>query len=219
MHDGKMIPPGRFIPVMEKDGSICQLDFYMLERLCETMKGWLEQGIQPPKVSINFSRKNLGNPALAEQIYQTIRKFNLPMHLIEIEITETVDEFPFSYLKEVVDELHGYGISVAIDDFGTGSSSIQLLCDMNFDVLKIDKSCIDTMTETRMERLGYIIAMAKLFHAKIVAEGVEQQEQLAILQKMGCDEIQGYLFDRPLPREEFENRMQFGMKKAVPYKG
>lgn len=191
----------------------------MLERLCKTMKEWLEQGLHPPKVSVNFSRKNLGNPDLAEQIYQTIRKFNLPMHLIEIEITETVDEFPFSYLKEVVDELHGYGISVAIDDFGTGSSSIQLLCDMNFDVLKIDKSFIDTMTETRMELLGYIIAMAKLFHAKIVAEGVEQQEQLAILQKMGCDEIQGYLFDRPLPREEFENRMQFGMKKAVPYKG
>lgn len=214
-HDGKMIPPGMFIPIMEKDGSICSLDFYMLEHLCRDMKKWLEEGLKPPKISVNFSRKNLGNPELAKQIYQTIKNFGIPVHLIEIEITETIDEFSFDSMKKVVDELHVYGISVAIDDFGTGSSSIQLLSDMNFDVLKIDKSFIDSMTETRRKLLKYIIGMAKLFHARIVAEGVEQQEQLHVLQGMGCDEIQGYLFDRPLPKEEFENRMQHGMRANV----
>lgn len=151
----------------------------MLEQLCQDIKNWLEQGIHTPKISINFSRKNLGNPVFAKQIYKTIKKYDIPLELIEIEITETVDEFPYSYLEGVVEKLHEYGISVAIDDFGTGSSSIRLLCDMNFDVLKIDKSFIENIAESKYENelLKYIIAMAKLFQVKIVAEGVEQKEQ------------------------------------------
>ena len=208
-HNGEMVSPNKFIPLMERNGSICQLDFYMLDRLCNDIKGWMEQGIHPPKISVNFSRRNLGNPRLAEQVYKTIMKYDIPRDLIEIEITETVDEFPISYLKGVVEKLHEYGISVAIDDFGTGSSSIRLLCDVNFDVLKIDKRFVDNIVNSKreMELLRHVIAMANLYKVKIVVEGVEEEKQCDLLCELGCDEMQGELFGRPLSREEFESRM------------
>ena len=136
-------------------------------------------------------------------------KYDIPRDLIEIEITETVDEFPISYLKGVVEKLHEYGISVAIDDFGTGSSSIRLLCDVNFDVLKIDKRFVDNIVNSKreMELLRHVIAMANLYKVKIVVEGVEEEKQCDLLCELGCDEMQGELFGCPLSREEFESRM------------
>ncbi len=208
-HNGEVISPNKFIPVMERNGSICQLDFYMLDRLCNDISEWLKKGIRPPKISVNFSRRNLGNPMMAEHIYETITKYNIPRELIEIEITETIDEFPLSALRDVVDKLREYGISVAIDDFGTGSSSIRLLCDINFDVLKIDKSFVDNILDSKRETelLRHVIAMANLYKVKIVVEGVEEEKQCDLLCELGCDEMQGVLFGCPLSREEFEARM------------
>ena len=206
-YDGKLVPPFEFIPVMEKKGSICDLDFYILEQVCQDIKDWLANGIEPVPVSVNFSRKNLGNPILAEAISKVVERYEIPKKYIQIEVTETIDEFPMSYLIGVVDALQRYGMTVAIDDFGTGSSSIRLLKDVKFDVMKIDKSFVDYTNEKDKALLGDIIAMAKNRDISVIAEGVEDAGQVESLKTMECYAIQGYIFDKPLEKKEFERRL------------
>lgn len=216
-HDGTVIPPFKFVPIMERNDSICRLDFYILEHVCMDIVSWLEKGMTPPTISVNFSRKNLGNPILAEEIYNVVKKYNVPDNLIQIEITETLDEFPLDYLKGVVEALQRYGLTVAIDDFGTGSSSINLLREISFDVLKIDRQFIECSTQKEQKLLEHIIEIAGDIESGVIAEGVETTEQLWMLKKFGCTEIQGYIFDRPLTREIFEERMLAG-KYSIPEK-
>lgn len=206
--DGKIIPPGAFIPIMEKNEMICKLDFYMLNRVCQDMLEWIEKGYAIPRVSINFSRKNLGNKNLAKDIFDVIRKYNLAPGKIEIEITETLDEYPIGVLKEFVEALHRYGIRVAVDDFGVGSSSMNLLREVSFDVLKIDKTFVDNSTEKEVKILKHIVDIAKDTGAHVIAEGVERREQCDVLSELGCEEIQGYVFDKPMNREMFEERLR-----------
>jgi len=205
---GKLISPAEFVPIMEKNTSICDLDFYILDYVCKDMRKWLDEGITPPKVSVNFSRKNLGNPVFAEDVYKVVMGNNVPLDLIQIEITETIDEFPMSYLVGVVEALQRYGLSVAIDDFGTGSSSINLLKQVTFDVLKIDREFVDFKDEKEKKLLTHIIQMAQAIGVSVIAEGVEEVDQLLVLNSMGCTEIQGYIFDKPLEKQEFEYRMR-----------
>lgn len=207
-HDGRVIPPDYFIRSMEQNSSICKLDFYILNYVCEDLRKWLDEGLNPPVISINFSRRNLGNPILAEEIYNVIKSHNIPVELIQIEVTETIDEFPLSYLKGVVEALKRYGISTAIDDFGTGSSSIHMIKEVPFNELKIDKSFIDNISEKDCKILSYIIAMAKDLGATVITEGVETKEQLEVLRKLECTRIQGYYFDQPLKKAKFEKRLK-----------
>lgn len=209
-HDDTVIPPFKFVPLMERNENICKLDFYMLEHVCADIVEWLEKGIIPPRISVNFSRKNLGNAILAEEIHNVVKKYNVPENLVQIEITETIDEYPLSYLKKVVEALQNYGMTVAIDDFGTGSSSINLLREISFDVLKIDKQFIECHSEKEVKLLEHIIHIARDIKASVIAEGVEEKDQLEMLKNLGCDEIQGYIFDRPLSKYKFEDRIVFG---------
>jgi len=205
--DGQVIPPMSFIPAMEKNGSVCDLDFYMLEHVCRDIKQWIDEGKEPVQVSVNFSRKNLGNYILAEAISKVVEKYDIPKDLIQIEVTETLDEYPMDYLSGVVEALQRYGMSVAIDDFGTGSSSINLLKVCKFDVLKIDKSFSDYSTDKDKQLLEDIIHMAKNIGIDVIAEGIEYDEQVEALDKMGCYAIQGYFFDKPLMKSDFEQRL------------
>lgn len=206
-HEGKLIPPNQFIGIMEKNGSICDLDFFILERVCQDIKKWLADGIEPVPVSVNFSRKNLSNPILAEVISKVVEKYEIPKKYIQIEVTETIDEFPMSYLTGVVEALQRYGLTVAIDDFGTGSSSIKLLQEVKFDVLKIDKTFVDYKTEQDRLIIGDIITMAKHRDIDVIAEGVEDKDRVEALREMGCYAIQGYVFDKPLDKAEFDKRL------------
>lgn len=205
--DGKIILPQEFIPLMEKKGMVCDLDFLMLHKVCGDIKNWISRGIEPVKVSVNFSRKNLGNPILSEAISRVVEKYDIPGDLIQIEITETVDEYPMSYLVGVVEALHRYGLSAAIDDFGVGSSSISLLARTQFDVLKIDRSFIDYKDEKGRQLLKDIIRMAGNMGISVLAEGVTTKAQVDELKAMGCSDIQGFVYDMPLPKSEFEKRL------------
>lgn len=207
-HDGKLIIPSTFVPVLEQNEKICNLDFYMLDYVCNDIRRWLDDGKTPPTISVNFSRKNLENPVLAEDIYNILKKYDIPPHLIQIEITETIDEYPMDNLKGVVLALQKYGMTAAIDDFGTGSASINLIMEVPFNVLKIDKSFISSTNEKDLKILGHIIAMANDVGADVITEGVETEEQLKILSGLGCPKIQGFYFDEPLSKTDFENRME-----------
>jgi len=206
-HNGEIIPPGKFISELERNESICKLDFYVLDYVCRDIRKWLDEGKNPPAISVNFSRKNLGNPVLAEQIHDTLKKYNIPENLIQVEITETIDEYPVDYLKGVVLALRDYGMSTALDDFGTGSASINLIKEVPFNVMKIDKSFIDSLNDKDQKILGHIISLAADVGSDVITEGVETSEQLSVVKKLGCTKIQGFYFDKPLPRDVFESRM------------
>lgn len=205
--NGTIVPPMSFIPILERNTGICDLDFYVLNRVCKDIKEWIEKGYEPMTVSVNFSRKNLGTPILAEAISKVVEKYDIPKNLIQIEVTETLDEFPLDYLIGVVEAIGRYGMTVAIDDFGTGSSSINLLKLVKFDVLKIDKAFIDYKNDKEKQLLSDIIQMANNIDIDVIAEGVEEREQVETLLEMGCHMIQGYVFDKPLSKEDFEKRL------------
>lgn len=207
VRNGELIPPGKFIPIMETKDLMCDMDFYMLRHVCADISQWIEQGLVPPTVSVNFSRRNLSNPNLAADIDAVVQQYHVPKKMIEIEITETIDEFPISVLKGFVDDLHKLGYKVAVDDFGSGSSSLSLLREVTFDTLKIDKGFVDKAYAKDLAILSYMIKLAKAIGAETLAEGVEQREQVDTLLSLGCEIIQGYYFDRPLSKDVFERRI------------
>ena len=207
-HKGELIRPGEFIQVMERNESICDLDMYMLHRVCEDISKWMKDGLTIPPVSINFSRRNLADPDLAEKIDRAVTESGIPKNLIEIELTETVDEFPLSVMKAFVDELHKRGFCSSIDDFGSANSSMAVLREISFDTVKIDKGFIDHDQNKDLTILDHIIKMALSIGLRIVAEGVEQEAQVKKLQSFGAEVIQGYYYDRPMPEEKMRERLK-----------
>ncbi len=206
--DGVMMPPMDFIPVIEQNGTVCLLDFYVLEQVCKDITQWLKDGLKVGRISVNFSRKHLSNPHLVEDIMDVLRKYDMAGRYIEIELTETVDEVESSLLIEFIKRMKYHKVKISIDDFGTGYSSLNMLRSFAVDVLKVDKSFLDNLDERNRIVLSNIIRMAQELSMEVVAEGVETKEQALYLGSIGCHALQGYLFDRPLPKEEFEVKLQ-----------
>ena len=207
-HDGKLMPPGSYIPIMEFNDTVRLLDLHILKCVCSDIAGWLKDGIEVPVTSVNFSRRNLADPDLSDKIDSVVRASGIPKDLIEIEVTETADEFSIGDLSAFVDRLHKLGYKVSIDDFGSASSSLTLLREVSFDTLKIDKGFIDNSKMRDLAILTYIIRLAEEINTDIVAEGVEQQKQLEILDKLGVDVIQGYYFDKPMSKGDMSARLK-----------
>ena len=203
-----IVSPGVFIPIMEANDTIRLLDLYMLERVCGDIAEWLKEGINVPAVSINFSRRNLADPDLAGKIDKVVRSSGIPKDLIEIEVTETDDEFSIDVLRKFVEELHSIGYTVSIDDFGSASSSLTLLREILFDTLKIDKGFVDNSKSRDLTILSHIIKLAKEIDIDIIAEGVEQKNQIDTLNKLGVEVIQGFYYDRPLSKEDMTKRLR-----------
>jgi len=208
--NGKLIPPGAFIPAFERNGLICDLDFYMLEQVCSDIRQWLDKGIDPGRISVNLSRRHLSNPNLAEEIMQILDKYEMESQYLELELTETSNEEESQQLVAFMNQMKEHHISMSIDDFGTGYSSLNLLRYFPVDVLKIDKSFIDTLEKNDKIILTNTIRMAGELGMSVVAEGVEHMHQLECLKEMNCKVVQGYLFDVPMPREQFEDKMKKG---------
>lgn len=206
--DGVMMPPMDFIPVIEQNGTVCMLDFYVLEQVCKDITQWLNAGIKIGRISVNFSRKHLSNPHLVEDIMDVLRKYDMAGRYIEIELTETVDEVESNLLIEFIKRMKYHKVRISIDDFGTGYSSLNMLRSFSVDVLKIDKSFIDNLDGRNKIVLSNIIRMAQELSMEVVAEGVETKEQALYLGSIGCHTLQGFLFDKPLPKEEFEAKLQ-----------
>ncbi len=210
IRDGKMITPGEFIPVLETDESICTLDFYIFERVCQDIRRWLDEGIEPVRISTNFSRMNLADPGFSEHITRVLKKYDIPKKYIEVELTETMSEQENDRLSRFITDMHSADIAMAIDDFGTGYSSLNLLRDFPADVLKLDKSFIDGHTDTRRDSVvvSSVARMAKDLNMSVITEGVEKWEQVEFLKSVNINIVQGYLFDRPLPMADFEQRLR-----------
>lgn len=204
--DGTVIYPGDFIPVFENNGFIEKLDYYMLEKLCMYMREYRREKIYKNiKISINQSRILILNPDYVKNVEKLVSKYEIPVEHLELEITETVFFDEREKMIEIVKSLKNIGIYLAMDDFGSGYSSLNLLKDVPFDVLKIDREFFsETETsEASILILEKIVEMAKALGIYVICEGVETAKQVEVLRKLGCELVQGYYYGRPIPLEEF----------------
>ena len=210
-HDGNIVPPMEFIPVLEETSDICKLDFYMLNKVCESIRKWLDEGKRVVRVSVNLSRRHMINPELLKTIIDIIDRHDVPHEFIEIELTETTTDVEFRDLRRVVEGLQKQGICTSVDDFGMGYSSLNLIRVVPWNVLKVDKIFLpldgESKDSTRSVMFKYVLAMAKELGLECIVEGVETPSQLELLRQNECELAQGYLFDKPLPIEEFEKRL------------
>lgn len=207
--NGKIVAPGEFVPILEQSKLICLLDFYMLEHVCRDIRRWLDEGKKVVTVSVNLSRIHMGDMDLLENILAIIDKYQVPHQYIEIELTETGTDVDFKNLKTLVSGLRGVGISTSVDDFGTGYSSINLIRELPWSVLKIDKSFLPGKEEDdqKLIMIKHLIALAQDMNIECIVEGVETVEQVKLLKESNCYLAQGYYFDKPLPVQEFEEKL------------
>ena len=212
---GEMISPMEFIPILEKEGSICTLDFYVLDKVCELLSTCIRENRPVCTISVNFSKRHMENPHLSQEIVEVIDKYNVPHEYIEVELTESEDVKDYIVLANLIAELKKAGVCASVDDFGTGYSSLNMLKMVNTDILKIDKSFIpfgrgESDHQKDCIMFESILKLAKALGFQIVAEGVETEQQYSYMHEVGCDIIQGYYFDRPLPEDVFLERLANG---------
>lgn len=201
--DGSMISPENFIPIYEKNGQIQKLDAYIFGQVCRLQKRILDESKKLLSVSVNLSRSSILCEEIVEQYKKIVRENDIPITCVSLEITESASVYGQKVVK-VAERLLQSGFKLHIDDFGSGYSSMESLSRLPFSVLKIDKSLIDHICETRVEILvNHIIKLSKDLNMRVLAEGVETKEQLDILRKIKCDEIQGFYYARPMPEVEF----------------
>lgn len=208
--DGKpIIFPDNFIPELEKTHAICKLDFYILEQVCADLRQWIDQGRRIVKVSVNFSRRHLDDEKFLLEIISIIDKYEVPHEFLEVELTETTTDVSFGQLRKIIDGLHQQQISTSVDDFGVGYSSMNLIRELPWDVLKIDKSFLPKSENDHRQyvMLKHIISLAHDIGLDTIVEGVETLEHIKMLKENNCFLAQGYYFDRPLPKAEFEKRL------------
>ena len=205
-HGEKLIPPGRFIPVLEKTGYVYAVDCHVWESVARWMRDLIDRGIEPVPVSVNVSRVDFYFDDIAEHFIQLIKKYDLSPEFIGVEITESAFTDNTDTILEAISKLHEAGFHILMDDFGSGSSSLSMLHTMNLDVLKTD---VQFMSKDEQDRRAIsivesVISMAHMIGMSVVTEGVETEEQMNSLISMGENYAQGYYFYKPMPKERFE---------------
>lgn len=211
MRDGTLVPPSEFVPIAEASGLVDELDRYMLRSVCRDLRSWLDAGIEPVCVSVNYSQHDFYNESLIEETLETIHKYNIDGKYLEIEITESSFFENVGALERFIKVMHENGIKVSLDDFGTGYSSLNMLKSLDLDTVKLDKSFFDNLSgdnENDRVMLRSIADMLNQLHKTAISEGVETPEQIDFAREIGCDIIQGYFFDKPLSYEEFTERLK-----------
>lgn len=210
--DGRLVPPGDFIPMCEKTGLITAVDMTIFEQTLSFLKQQLDTGIKCVPISVNFSRQNLLNTEFLNSVFVKLAEYQVPPALIEVELTETIIFDNFQIINNFIDRLHANGLVVSMDDFGSGYSSLHMLKDVPIDILKIDRGFLeDTSKEERQKAIfSAIIQMAEKLHIQVVVEGVETKGNVQLMQDCGCYVAQGYYYAKPMDRAAFEQLYQKG---------
>ena len=202
-----MIYPSDFIPLFEKNGMICRLDFYVFEKVCRLLQKRQQEHKAVFPVSVNFSRIHLKeeNMAFVEKIVFLKEKYQIPDGILEIEMTESImiEDAQLPIIKEQIDAFHKHGIICSLDDFGFGFSSLGILKSLDVDVIKLDRKFFMEENEKTWFIVSNFIALAHGLGIKTVAEGIETKEQVEILKKADCDMIQGYFYGKPMAIPDF----------------
>ncbi len=201
-----MISPGEFVPVFEQNGFILKLDQFIWESACRKIRDWIDRGIEPVPISVNISREYVHSFDVVGELINLVRKYDIPVKLLELEITESVDA---EGVEDVVKKMKSSGFTMLMDDFGSGYSSLNMLKTTQFDVLKIDREFLSEFMESSRGRkiISHTINMSQDIGLDIIAEGVETKEQAQFLSSCGCDAAQGFYYSKPVSQEEFDRKM------------
>lgn len=201
--DGSVVPPGEFISLFERDGLIVRLDEYVFRKVCQMQHRLISQYGSVFPVSVNLSRNSLHYPGMIERYAKIVKEHQLNAQVVPIELTES-SGMQMNQIKELAQKMVSMGFPLHMDDFGAGYSSLGNLNSLPFHMLKLDKSLVDYIGNYRGNQvLRHIISLAHGLGMEVLAEGVENAEQLQFLREVGCDVIQGYYFSKPLPEERF----------------
>ncbi len=212
-HDGKLIPPGEFIPLFEKNGFVNKIDYYMFEEVCKLQKKYITMGYEPKVISVNMSRTHIHHPGFVDELAAMCEKYEIPTKYFEIEITESAAYEDIDILRDIFREIKNKGFHVSIDDFGTGYSSLNMLKDLPVDVLKIDRSFLTENADEHESAsiiIGCVVSLAAALEIRTICEGIETKEQAVLLTKLGCNMAQGFFFARPMPVADYE-KLTYGI--------
>ncbi len=203
------LPPSRFIPFFEKDGTIGKIDDIVLTKVCEAFARWKKEGKVLYPISVNLSRNRLYDENIIEHLIGIIDSYGIEHNLIDFELTESATYDDTEHMIQVLNELRANGFLISMDDFGTGYSSFSLLTEMPIDTLKLDKSFVDKVggeadKEQDIAVVRHIVSLAKELKFICLAEGAEKKTQVDKLRELGCDVIQGYYYSKPIPISEYE---------------
>lgn len=196
-----LIPPTKFVPIAEKTGLIVPMGEWILGTACQQLKQWHEQGLDHLGIAVNLSARQFYQDNLVEMIASILEEFQLKPTYLELEITESMTMMNMGHSLEILQQLKDLGVRIAIDDFGTGYSSLNYLNNLPFDRLKIDRSFFRDVLATNQNTttiVSLIISKARHLNMDVIAEGVENLEQVKFLIEKNCTKMQGYLFSKPL---------------------
>lgn len=210
-----LILPGRFVPLFERNGFIVRLDSYIWDQTCQILRTWIDKQYEPMPISVNMSRLHFNDDDLPNKLVSLLNKYNLPRHMLELELTESAFFANEPRLKRLMNELRAAGFVFSMDDFGTGYSSLSTLRDLPFNVVKLDRAFISDGTTNKRGQIvaRNTIALARDLDMSIVAEGVETKEHARFLLNSGCNCAQGFYYSRPVDTAEFEV-LSFVQEKA-----
>lgn len=208
-----VLPPGVFMPIAEETGQILQIGNWIIEQACYQLSAWKKQGVLPEsfhRLAINISPLQFSQPAFVEHIVDSLAQAEIDGELIELEITENLLLENVDAAIQKMAELKEHNLKTSIDDFGTGYSSLRYLKHLSVDVLKIDRSFVTQLhlDESDQAIVDTIIMTARKLNLEVIAEGVEDANELNALKELGCGQFQGYLFDKPLPASELIERFE-----------
>lgn len=203
-----IIPPMKFIPVAEETGIIVEMDRWVMRRACLQAAYWMHKYGKEFKIAVNISARELDDKNLLRDITENLKKSGLPPYLLEIEITEGFLVKNTEKAVKIIKQIKELGVDIALDDFGTGYSSLIYLKQFPIDKIKIDQGFIREMCSSRHDEsiVKTIIELGKQLNMSTIAEGVEKHEQMDILKRLGCNEVQGYLFGKPMQAETIEKK-------------
>lgn len=202
-----MVSPGDFIPLLEKNGFITYLDLYIWEMVCRQLSIWTKRGRRLVPISVNMSRMDIYAIDVVAKFKELVDRYEIDPKFLEIEITESAYAEDYDLIRKVVEDLRKAGFPVFMDDFGSGYSSLNMLKDVNVDVIKIDTKFLDMNENSRSRGMGIletIVRMARVMQLKVIAEGVEEKEQVDFLINIGCIYGQGYYYYKPLTIAEVD---------------
>lgn len=217
-----LISPGLFIPVFEKNGFITQLDLYVFEKVCQFLRFCLDEEMVIVPISTNLTRHDFFYPNFIDTLEGIRKKYDIPPEFIRLEITESVALGNSQFINEAMERLHSYGYVVEMDDFGSGYSSLNILKDIDFDIIKLDMRFLENGQDEANRGgtiLSSVVRMVNWLGVPVIAEGVETVSQANFLKSIGCNYIQGFLYSKPLPEDEYKQHISMtNVGVSIPQK-
>lgn len=215
--DGKLISPGKFIPLFEENGFIKALDAYVLNNTLKYMNAWQKEGLQIGFISVNISAKEVDDLEFVEYLKALIAKYNIAPNMLVIEITETAEIKNQKAAREFMTALKGLGIKVALDDFGDGYADLDNLKTFPYDIIKLSKKLLNFKDKETKKEFTNTVKTLKNFSLPIIAEGIEYEQEAKFLKKQGITYAQGYLYYKPMPENDFKKLLSKDLPKYCKF--